>query len=145
MMVPILMYHDIAARAAGGSRLCVPPAAFAAQLGYLAANGFSTVTARELAARASLPARTVVITFDDGFADFHSHALPLLRQDGFTATGFVNTGWVAHPGRQPARAPVGFHGGGLRSPGRARPRRPPLGRHPAGRDADLEPDRRGRA
>jgi peptidoglycan/xylan/chitin deacetylase (PgdA/CDA1 family) len=102
MMVPILMYHDIAERAAGGSRLCVPPAAFAAQLGYLAANGFSTVTARELAARTSLPARTAVITFDDGFADFHSHALPLLRQYGFTATVFVTTGWIADAGRHSA-------------------------------------------
>jgi peptidoglycan/xylan/chitin deacetylase (PgdA/CDA1 family) len=105
-MVPILMYHDIAARAAGGTRLSVPPADFAAQLGYLAANGFTTITADGLAAtRAAggpVPARTVVITFDDGFADFHEHALPLLRQHEFTATVFVTTGWVADAGRHSA-------------------------------------------
>jgi peptidoglycan/xylan/chitin deacetylase (PgdA/CDA1 family) len=101
-MVPILMYHDIAERAAGGSRLSVPPRDFAAQLGYLAANGFTTVTAGELAAMlavgASLPPRTVVITFDDGFADFHAHALPLLLEHGFTATVYITTGWVADAG-----------------------------------------------
>jgi peptidoglycan/xylan/chitin deacetylase (PgdA/CDA1 family) len=105
-MVPILMYHDIAERAAGGSRLSVPPRNFAAQLDYLTANGFTTVTAGELAAilavGASPPARTVVLTFDDGFGDFHARALPLLRQHGFTATVFVTTGWVADAGRHSA-------------------------------------------
>jgi peptidoglycan/xylan/chitin deacetylase (PgdA/CDA1 family) len=105
-MVPILMYHDIATRAAGGSRLCVPPSDFGAQLGYLAANGFTTVTAGGLAAVLAagepVPARTVVLTFDDGFADFHEHALPLLRQYGFTATVFVTTGWVADAGQYSA-------------------------------------------
>jgi peptidoglycan/xylan/chitin deacetylase (PgdA/CDA1 family) len=105
-MVPILMYHDVAARAAGGSRLCVPPQDFAAQLDYLATNGFTTITAGGLAAALatgdSLPARTVVLTFDDGFADFHEHALPLLRRYGFTATVFVTTGWVADAGRHSA-------------------------------------------
>jgi peptidoglycan/xylan/chitin deacetylase (PgdA/CDA1 family) len=105
-MVPILMYHDIAERAAGGSRLCVPPREFAAQLGYLAANGFTTVTAGGLAAALAagdpLPARTVVLTFDDGFADFHAHVLPLLRRCGFTATVFVTTGWIADAGRHSA-------------------------------------------
>ena len=105
-MVPILMYHDIADRTAGGSRLGVPPQDFAAQLGYLATNGFTTITAGGLAAALAagdpLPARTVVLTFDDGFADFHEHALPLLSQYGFTATVFVTTGWVADAGHHSA-------------------------------------------
>jgi peptidoglycan/xylan/chitin deacetylase (PgdA/CDA1 family) len=41
------------------------------------------------------PAKPVVLTFDDGFADFHDAALPLLDRHGFTATLFVTTGWVA--------------------------------------------------
>ena len=45
-----------------------------------------------------LPARPVVLTFDDGFADFHREVLPLLRDYGFTATVFVTTGWIADAG-----------------------------------------------
>ena len=109
--VPVLMYHEIAAVAEAGSRLAVSPASFAAQLGYLRSAGFTAMTARALSARlaadiGNLPDRPVVLTFDDGYGDFHSRALPLLDHYRFTATLFVTTGWVqdadmrlAAPGR----------------------------------------------
>ena len=56
----------------------------------------------------TLPDRAVVLTFDDGYADFHSRAMPLLDRYGFTATVFVTTGWVRgcagrfRPGSRPA-------------------------------------------
>ena len=83
------------------------PRSFAAQLGYLREAGFTALTVSGLAsalagARAQLPTRPVVITFDDGFADFHREALPLLRRYGFTATVFVTTGWIADAGRHAA-------------------------------------------
>ncbi len=95
--VPILMYHQIAA--GQRSRLAVTPAAFAAQLADLDAGGFTPVSAAALAAALAgggppLPARPVVLTFDDGYADFHAAALPLLASYGFTATLFVTTGWL---------------------------------------------------
>jgi peptidoglycan/xylan/chitin deacetylase (PgdA/CDA1 family) len=104
LRVPVLMYHEIADPAETGSRLSVTPAAFAAQLGYLRSAGFTTVTAGELSARLTagrgpLPARPVVLTFDDGYEDFHRRVLPLLRQHGFTATLFVTTGWTQDVGR----------------------------------------------
>jgi peptidoglycan/xylan/chitin deacetylase (PgdA/CDA1 family) len=110
--VPILMYHEIAQRPETTSSLAVPPGAWAAQLAYLSAEGYRTVTAAELAAALAaggeLPGRTVVLTFDDGYADFHSRAMPLLARYGFTATIFVTTGWVRDSGpllagRRPGR------------------------------------------
>jgi len=105
--VPVLMYHEVAARTDTASRLAVPPDAFAAQLAYLQAAGYTTVTmsalAAALAGRGELPGRPVVLTFDDGFADFHETALPLLQRHGFTATVFVTTGWVEDAG--PAARP----------------------------------------
>jgi len=105
-MVPILMYHEISARSGTASRLAVPALALAGQLEHLASHGFTTLTASALAAALTagspLPERTVVLTFDDGFADFHERALPLLRRYGFTATLFVTTGWIADAGRHAA-------------------------------------------
>ena len=75
--------------------------------------GFETVTAARLAQimasqAGRLPDRAVVLTFDDGFEDFHRRAMPVLDQYGYTATVFVTTGWVqdAGPhaaGRRPGR------------------------------------------
>jgi peptidoglycan/xylan/chitin deacetylase (PgdA/CDA1 family) len=106
LRVPILMYHEVAGRPDTRSRLAVPPASFAAQLAYLRDAGFSTITFAQAAAALAdggvLPDRAVVLTFDDGFADFHREALPLLSRYGFTATVFVTTGWIADAGRHSA-------------------------------------------
>lgn len=49
--------------------------------------------ARELR-RGTLPERAAAITFDDGYADNHAVALPLLRQHGLPATFFIATGFL---------------------------------------------------
>ena len=41
-----------------------------------------------------LPERPVLVTFDDGFADFRSEAWPALREAGFVATLYVTTGFL---------------------------------------------------
>ena len=114
--VPILMYHEIAVPSQTRSRLAVSPARFATQLDYLRDAGFTAITAADLSARLAgnagpLPERPVVLTFDDGYADFHRVAMPLLDSHGFTGTLFVTTGWAhdaemrqAAPGRMLTRA-----------------------------------------
>ena len=42
----------------------------------------------------SLPARAVCITFDDGYADSHDVALPILKSHGLNATFFVASGFI---------------------------------------------------
>jgi peptidoglycan/xylan/chitin deacetylase (PgdA/CDA1 family) len=103
LRVPVLMYHEIADAAATPSELAVAPDVFADQLGYLRDAGFNTVTAGELAAilaggPGKLPERPVVLTFDDGYADFHSQALPVLKQNDYTGTIFVTTGMLGREG-----------------------------------------------
>jgi peptidoglycan/xylan/chitin deacetylase (PgdA/CDA1 family) len=97
-VVPILMYHEIASSTVATNRLAVSPYAFAAQLAHLYSEGLSTVTvstvATALAEGTCLPDRTVALTFDDGFADLHDVALPLLDRYQFTATVYVTTGWI---------------------------------------------------
>jgi peptidoglycan/xylan/chitin deacetylase (PgdA/CDA1 family) len=92
------MYHSIAAGATRKfQRFAVDPAEFAAQMEYLAAAGYRTVTAAELASRWSrgpVPSRVVVLTFDDAYTYFYSAALPVLHEHGFRATLYVPTGYV---------------------------------------------------
>jgi peptidoglycan/xylan/chitin deacetylase (PgdA/CDA1 family) len=98
--VPILMYHSIAASAAPRfARFAVRPAEFAAQMDHLATVGYEAMTAVDFARRQAggdLPARPVVLTFDDAFADFETAALPILAEYGFRATVFVPTAYVGH-------------------------------------------------
>src|SRR5215469_15643214 len=74
--VPVLMYHSVATRAAPRfARFVVAPAEFAAQMEYLAAESYEPITAFDLArtiATNDLPARPVVLTFDDAYTDFES-------------------------------------------------------------------------
>jgi peptidoglycan/xylan/chitin deacetylase (PgdA/CDA1 family) len=98
--VPILMYHSIGDKFSKRfAPFVVPPRQFAEQMAYLAAAGYTPLTVQELVnawagTHNTLPARPVVLTFDDGFADFRTQALPLLQQYGFAATLFVTTGFV---------------------------------------------------
>ena len=116
--VPVLMYHSVHADPAPGTeRLSVHPAAFAAQLTALCDLGFTTITMAALVEhwrlRATgreapgLPDRPVVLTFDDGYADFHQTVLPLLAEHRATASLYVTTGWLADAGPQQAGRPLG--------------------------------------
>ncbi len=101
--VPVLMYHRIDAvvpRDAVGRDLTVEPAAFEAQLRYLREHRIATLTAADLVerlARGRHPMRAVVLTFDDGYADNATTALPLLRKYGFRGTFYVSSGFVGTP------------------------------------------------
>ena len=112
--VPVLLYHAVTdAPGAHIAPFTVSPKAFEAQLDCLVAAGFRCVTfSRWMAERSSAPGgsggrpaddgRTAVITFDDGYADFASAALPALLERSFASTLYVTTGWLeGRPRREP--------------------------------------------
>ncbi|NJO05454.1 MAG: polysaccharide deacetylase family protein [Chloroflexaceae bacterium] len=104
--VPILMYHYVRERNpttdALGYRLSIAPAAFAAQLDWLARNGYTPMRLDTalgcMQGAARCPPRPVVLTFDDGYMDAYTAALPLLQQYGFVATFNIVSGFVGRPG-----------------------------------------------
>lgn len=87
----VLIYHRVLA--APDAMLPSEPdaATFAQQMDLLAGN-FVVLPLREGVARlrdGKLPARAVCITFDDGYANNYTVALPILRERGLPATVFV--------------------------------------------------------
>ena len=91
---PLLMYHAVGTVAEDPFDLYVTPQRFAEQMAALAALGLRGVSMAELgdaAARGST-AGLVGITFDDGYREVLTHALPELRRHGFGATFYAVTG-----------------------------------------------------
>jgi len=103
--VPILMYHGVSADVGPKFRpFVISPALFSAHLDHLQRQRYTPISVTQLVrARAAgddeMLRRAVVLTFDDGFADFHRHALPALRQRGFGATLYVATAYVGGAAR----------------------------------------------
>jgi len=111
MSVPILMYHSITDRPNEETRPhAVRPSDFDEQLAYLKDRGFTALTVHDLIASLDaggpLPGKPVVITFDDGYADFHDQALPRLERYGIPATVFLTSGWMDDAGADAAGRPL---------------------------------------
>jgi peptidoglycan/xylan/chitin deacetylase (PgdA/CDA1 family) len=92
--VPILMYHRIASEGpAAIERFRVAPDLFASQMATLHRAGYRTIKLREWISALSryepLPGKPVILTFDDGYRDFLTAAMPVLRTHGFLATVFL--------------------------------------------------------
>lgn len=109
--VPVLMYHHVEPAPldppAVHADSYVTPEALAAHLALLARRRFTPLTLAAAARRAlageALPARPVVLTFDDGCRCFTEHALPVLARHGVPATLFAVAGELGGTNRWDAR------------------------------------------
>lgn len=105
--LPVLMYHyvDEEPPPAGpyADDLTVRTPDFVEEMEYLVANGYHTVSLADaylaMAGLRELPARPVVLTFDDGGLDNYEVAFPLLKRYKLKATFFVITKTVGAQGR----------------------------------------------
>lgn len=97
--IPILMYHKVSPHPkSGGLGLRVTPPDFEWEMQYLKKNGYHTVNLGNVVDHyqkgMKLPAKPIVITFDDGYQDNYLYALPILKKYGFTATVFIVTNTI---------------------------------------------------
>jgi peptidoglycan/xylan/chitin deacetylase (PgdA/CDA1 family) len=92
----VLMYHSISRPQGENDALCASPERFEAQMLHLERHNLRGVSMRELCrAMNTGGARGLVgLTFDDGYEDFLSSALPTLETLGFSATLFVVAGML---------------------------------------------------
>jgi len=85
------MYHSInSTKLKRLKGIRVSPKNFERQLSYLAKKGFKSYTLSEMIEQKdALEQKSVVITFDDGYRDNLTNALPVLEKYNFKATIFV--------------------------------------------------------
>jgi peptidoglycan/xylan/chitin deacetylase (PgdA/CDA1 family) len=111
-VTPILMYHSLSSSSSRSFRpFMLHPVQFEQHARYLRDDGYVALTVSQLVSlrnQGCVPERAVVLTFDDGFADFHRSALPVLTRYGLTATLYVvsgyvggSSGWLADAGSRP--------------------------------------------
>lgn len=98
--IPVLMYHSIDYKK--NNPLIMPKEQFREQMKYLKDNGYTTLTLNELFSffenNTPVPDKSVVLTFDDGYADNYTNAFPIIKEFGFKATVFMITDTVDKSG-----------------------------------------------
>lgn len=92
--IPILTYHQIAEAPRKGApyrSLYVAPRNFARQMAFLALLGYRGLSMDDLQPylRGERHGKVVGITFDDGYLNNLTHALPVLQHHGFTSTCYA--------------------------------------------------------
>lgn len=105
-VVPVLMFHHVEdasiAKENGFTNLNVTPDFFQKQMEYLAQKGYTSITPSQLLSffdsQTPLPAKPMMITFDDGYSDFASNAFPILSKFNFSGIVFLVTGLANNPG-----------------------------------------------
>ena len=105
--VPVLMYHSISNADERGLhpyyRTVTAPETFRDQMEWLHRAGYSTLPLGDALGRLGShegTAKTLVITFDDGYSDFYEHAFPVLQEFGFTATVYLPTAYIGDVSRK---------------------------------------------
>lgn len=99
MRLPVLAYHHVGPRVSNiYPGLTISPDRFEQQIQWLVARGYRGIRPSDWLAwrrhATPLPAKPILITFDDGYADIAQHAFPVLSRYGFAAGAFVVTGQI---------------------------------------------------
>ena len=92
--IPVLMYHSVAEEANNDAVISV--ARFKEHMLYLKQNEYHPVSLDQLydylMGTSGLPAKPVVLTFDDGYRDTYEVVMPILKQYGFKSVLFIPAG-----------------------------------------------------
>jgi peptidoglycan/xylan/chitin deacetylase (PgdA/CDA1 family) len=105
VVLPIVMYHSISLDATPMfKQFALAPAHFADHMAYLDDHGYTPLTVTQYIQLRQMPysvwpRRPIVLTFDDGYADFYEHAFPVLLRHHFLATLYITTAYVGETSR----------------------------------------------
>lgn len=98
--VPILLYHGVAESSCAQTQpFTVTPETFERHMDAVVERGYRCLTVSEfIDYRHSVVGehddKIALITFDDGYADFLEHAVPVLQARNLSSTMYITTGWM---------------------------------------------------
>jgi len=97
--VIVLMYHALADEPQDSGILSADD--FRRQMKLLKEKHFNVIDMEQYADfilnGAAVPDNAVLLTFDDGYENFYTHAFPVLKEFGYPATNFVIVNWIDNP------------------------------------------------
>ena len=98
--VPVLYYHSVDPSEA--NEVIISPDKLREELTFIKESGYTTLTMSELndyiLNNTPIPEKSIVITFDDGYADNYANAFPILKELDMKATIFVISNFTDNDG-----------------------------------------------
>lgn len=99
--IPILMYHHVGTvpTNANSTRtdMTVSPEDFESHVKWLSESGFTSISLADIylysIGEKTLPKKPVVFTFDDGYEDVFTNAIPILKKYNFIGSFAIITQW----------------------------------------------------
>ena len=99
--VVVLCYHRLEGKAGGA--LSIEPALFAEHMQKIKDSGATVISMQDFLAwrrgEKSIPAKSILITLDDGYVSECDVGVPILKKYGFPATFFIYTNYVNTGGK----------------------------------------------
>jgi len=100
-VVPVVMYHSVSDLADPKNRTNVSAAVFERQMRFLKNHHYNVLPLAKVAEliinKKKIPAKTIAITFDDGYKNNYTHAYPILKKYNLPAAIFIILDEVGRP------------------------------------------------
>lgn len=90
----ILYYHEVVEKGQGNSYQKIEKEKFAQQMAYLQAEGYETLFFSDLGK--PVPAKAVIVSFDDGFRSVYEKAAPIMEKYGIKGNVYLPTGYIGN-------------------------------------------------
>lgn len=98
--VPVLVYHSV--KSSDSGKMQISKSKIEKQLNWIKKCGYKTLTMEEFIewyeGEITIPKKSVLITFDDGFQNVVKNAVPIIKRNKQHATLFVAGYWVGSSG-----------------------------------------------
>ncbi len=94
----VLMYHSVAPDGTDCNAWTITRSTFRAHMQHIADRGYTVVAPSDLVSGEPLPEKCVMITFDDGYADNFTNALPVLEEFEYKAVVALITSCMGNTG-----------------------------------------------
>lgn len=94
----VLMYHSVANDGTDCNSYTITKSTFRDHMALIAEKGYTVIAPSDLVSGEPLPEKSLMITFDDGYVDNFTNALPILEEFGYKAVVAIITSCMVGDG-----------------------------------------------